>query len=74
MARRSVKRRGGGQVQGFLEEDTWLIRGNCFQVFSSDVLYYCLFLAYPWIHMCRDIARELECTKVVLPYVIDELG
>ena len=23
MAQRSVKRRGGGRVQGFLEEDTW---------------------------------------------------
>ena len=55
MARRSVKQRGGGQVQGFLEEDTWLIRGNCFQVFSPDVLYYCLFLAYSWIHTCAGI-------------------
>ena len=26
----SVKQRGGGRVQGFLEEDTWLIRGNCY--------------------------------------------
>ena len=35
MARRSVKRRGGGRVQGFLEEDTWLIRGNYYiQAFS----------------------------------------
>ena len=75
MARRTVKRRGGGQVQGFLEEDTWLIRGNCYiQAFSPDVLYYCCFLAYPWIYMCWYIAKELECTKVVLPHVIDELG
>ena len=27
MPRRSVKQRGGGRVQGFLEEDTWSIRG-----------------------------------------------
>ena len=30
VARRSIERRGGGRVQGFLEEDTLLIIGNCY--------------------------------------------
>ena len=39
MPRRSVKRRGGGRVQGFLEEDTWSIRGISYiQAFSPMCL------------------------------------